>query len=76
MLTSKLDKLDIGKIQSGDAGEGATLNQVIDPGREKDPHGSLVLNIVYRPGLLEDGYGGSRDSDPINIEVVRGTDDI
>ena len=35
----------------------------------------LLYLISYRPGLLEDGYGGSRDSDPINMEVVRGTDD-
>ena len=59
----------------GDAGEGSTLKQVIYPSREKDPHGSLVLGIVYRPGVLEGGYGGSRDSDPINMESVRGTDD-
>ena len=58
----------------GDAGVGATLQQVIDPSCEKDPHGGLVLGIVNRPGILEGGDGGSRDSDPVYVEVIRWTD--
>ena len=60
----------------GDTGVGATLQQVIDSSREKDPHGSLVLGVIHRPGILEGGYGGSRYGDPVNMEVVRGTGHI
>lgn len=51
----------------GDAGEGTTLQQVINPSREKDPHGSPVLGVIHKPGILEGWDGGSRDGDPVNM---------
>ena len=75
VLVLEVNSLLEGEDAVGDAGECATLQQIVDPSYQQNSHGPPVLLVVHLPCVLQGGDGGARDGVPVYVDLIRGAED-
>ena len=65
-----LDGVPEGKDVPGHGREGASLQEVVYASNKENPHGPVVLGVVYLPCHVQGGNCSARNGYPINMQRV------